>query len=39
MDALNSVQENLELLYEEKVQGIVICAGARWHEHGERSTK
>ena len=28
-----------ELLYEEKVKGIVIRATARWHEYGERSTK
>ena len=37
--ALNSAKENLELFYEEKVHGIVIRARARWHEHGERSSK
>ena len=34
VNALNSVKENLELFYEEKVHGIVIRARARWHEHG-----
>ena len=29
----------LELFYEEKVKGIIIRARARWHEHGEKSTK
>ena len=38
-NALNSVKEKLELLYEEKLQGIIIRARARWWEHGERSTK
>ena len=40
VDILNSAKENLELLfYEEKVKGIIIRARARWHEHGEKSTK
>ena len=38
-DILNSAKEELELLYEEKVKGIIIRARARWHEHGEKSTK
>ena len=29
----------LELFYGEKVKGIIIRARARWHEHGEKSTK
>ena len=29
----------MELFYEEKTNGIIVCARARWHEHGERSTK
>ena len=29
----------MELFYEEKVKGIIIRARARWHEHGEKSTK
>ena len=36
---LDKIKEKLELLYEEKVKGIVIRATARWHEYGERSTK
>ena len=36
---LHEIKEKLELLYEEKVKGIVIQPRARWHEYGERSTK
>ena len=36
---LNEIKEKLELLYEEKTNGIIVGARARWHEHGERSTK
>ncbi|KAL9968770.1 hypothetical protein ACROYT_G020892 [Oculina patagonica] len=36
---LNEIKEKLELLYEEKTKGIIVRARARWHEHGERSTK
>ena len=36
---LNEAKESLELFYEEKTKGIIIRARARWHEHGERSTK
>ena len=35
---LDEIKEKLELLFEEKVKGIVIRARARWHEYGERST-
>ena len=35
---LHEIKEKLELLYEEKVKGIVIQPRARWHEYGERST-
>ena len=35
---LNEIKEKLELLYEEKTNGIIVRARARWHEHGERST-
>ena len=35
----NAAQENLETFYEEKTKGIIIRARARWHEHGEKSTK
>ena len=30
---------NLESYYEDKTRGVIIRARARWHEHGERSTK
>ena len=36
---LNEIKEKLELFYEEKTKGIIIRARARWHEHGERSSK
>ena len=36
---LNAAQEKLETFYEEKTKGIIIRARARWHEHGEKSTK
>jgi len=35
----NEIKEKLELFYEEKTNGIIVRARARWHEHGERSTK
>ena len=35
---VKSAKEEMELIYEEKIKGI-IRARARWHEHGERSTK
>ena len=38
-NALNSTKEKFELLYEEKIQGIIIRARARWWEHGKKSTK
>ena len=36
---MNAAQEKLETFYEEKTKGIIIRARARWHEHGEKSTK
>ena len=35
----NVVQEKLKSFYEEKNKGVIIRARARWHEHGEKSTK
>ena len=35
----NVVQRKLESFYEEKNKGVIIRARARWHEHGEKSTK
>ena len=37
-NAVNMAKEKLELFYDEKIKGIVICARVRWHEHGERSS-
>lgn len=36
---LNEAKESLELFYDGKIKGIITCARARWHEHGERSTQ
>ena len=36
---LNEAKEILEHFCEEKTRGIIIRARARWHEHGERSSK
>ena len=38
-DLLKSAKDELELFYEEKTKGIIIRDRARWHEHGEKSTK
>ena len=38
-NSLNGAKEILEHFYEEKMRGIIIRARARWHEHGERSSK
>ena len=35
----NVVQVRLESFYEEKTKGVMIRARAKWHEHGEKSTK
>ena len=36
---LNSAKENLEAFYDKKLNGVIIRARARWHEHGEKSSK
>ena len=36
---LNEAKEILEHFYEEITRGIIIRTRARWHEHGERSSK
>ena len=35
----NLVPGKLESFYEEKTKGVMIQARARWHEHGQKSTK
>ena len=32
-------KSELELMYDEKVEGLIIRARARWHEHGEKNSK
>ena len=36
---LVELKEKLELIYDEKVKGVIIRARARWYEHGEKSSK
>ena len=36
---LSVLQERIEKLYEEKVEGIIVRSRARWHEHGEKNSK
>lgn len=33
--ALGKCKQDFEALYEKKVEGIILRARARWHEHGE----
>ena len=30
---------NLERFYDKKTEGIIVRSRARWHDHGEKSTK
>jgi len=34
--ALDKCKQDFEALYEDKVEGIILRARARWHEHGEK---
>ena len=34
--ALEKCKQDFEALYEDKVEGIILRARARWHEHGEK---
>ena len=36
---LSVLQERIEKLYEEKVEGIIVRSRARWYEHGEKNSK
>ena len=36
---LSVLQERIEKLYEEKVEGIIVRSRARWHEHVEKNSK
>lgn len=37
--ALEKCKQDLEELYEEKVEGITLHSRARWHKHGEKNSK
>jgi len=37
--ALEKCKQGFEALYEEKAEGIILRARARWHEHGEKNSK
>ena len=39
MNILSAAKESLEAFYNEKLNGVIIRARARWHEHGEKSSK
>ena len=36
---LSAAKESLEAFYDEKLNGVLIRARARWHQHGEKSSK
>ena len=36
---MESCKNELESMYDKKVEGIIIRARARWHEHGEKNSK
>ena len=36
---MDKFKNELETLYDERVEGIAVRARARWHEHGEKSSK
>ena len=33
------LKSELEALYDQKVEGIIVRSRARWHEHGEKNSK
>ena len=37
--ALEKCEQDFEALYEDKVDGIMLPARARWHKHGEKNSK
>ena len=36
---IEDIKGKLEMMYNKKTEGIIIRARARWHEHGEKSSK
>ena len=36
---VEKLKSELEALYDQKVEGIIVRSRARWHEHGEKNSK
>ena len=36
---IEKLKREIETLYDEKVEGIIVRSRARWHEHGEKNSK
>ena len=36
---VEKLESELEALYDQKVEGIIVRSRARWHEHGEKNSK
>jgi len=36
---IEKLKREIETLYDEKVEGIIVRPRARWHEHGEKNSK
>ena len=36
---IDKLKSEIESLYDEKVEGIIVQSRARWHEHGEKNSK
>lgn len=39
LNTLNAAKESMEAFYDEKLNGVIIRALARWHGHGEKGSK
>ena len=37
--AMERFKNELEIMYDKKVEGLILRAKARWHEHGEKNSK
>ena len=36
---IEKIKREIETLYDEKVEGIIVCSRASWYEHGEKNSK
>lgn len=36
---VEKLKSELEALYDQRVEGIIVRSKARWHEHGEKNSK